>query len=357
MPGKISEWSDYSLTEEQKQHWLEHGFIKVENCFSTELAERWTSSIWTRLGADPDDKSTWPTEKLNMPGHTVISVKEHAPKAYAAMCELVGGEDRVADWCKYWKDGFIPNLGKPEYKETDPLDFRSLDNWHCDGDWFTHFLDSPEQALLVIPLFTEIKPKGGGTVICTDGIKLVAEKLYSLPQGATPYLAPRGTPEIPKSNPERRKLWNSWVKDSSLTRDESFHEATGQVGDVYFLHPFMLHSASRNLLRSVRIITNPPVALKEPFNYNRPDGNYSLVEAKTLRELGRPEGLPEWKITGPRELLPSAGGRIKSILTPFTPMQMQEEMKRNELERLKKAGKPIHTLEGATEYGLEYYPS
>ena len=98
MPGKIQAWSDFSLTEEQKQHWMDHGFVKIENCFSREFADRWTSSIWTRLGADPNDRSTWPTEKLNMPGHTVLPVKEHAPKAYAAMCELVGGEDRVADW-------------------------------------------------------------------------------------------------------------------------------------------------------------------------------------------------------------------------------------------------------------------
>ncbi len=39
--------------------------------------------------------------------------------------------------------------------------------------------------------------------------------------------------------------------------------------------------------------------LKEPFNY---DGkNPSLVEQKTLRDLGHPEGLPNWKITAPRE--------------------------------------------------------
>jgi hypothetical protein len=99
MPGKIEEWSDYRLTEEQKQHWMEHGFIKIENCFSREFAAQWSSSIWTRLGANPDDMSTWPTEKINMPGHTTIPVKEHAPKAYAVMCELVGGEDRVAEWC------------------------------------------------------------------------------------------------------------------------------------------------------------------------------------------------------------------------------------------------------------------
>jgi hypothetical protein len=73
-------------------------------------------------------------------------------------------------------DGFIPNFGKPEYNPDDDLDYRSLDNWHNDGDWFTHFLDSPEQALLVIPLFSDIKPKGGGTVICR---RASATKSYS----------------------------------------------------------------------------------------------------------------------------------------------------------------------------------
>lgn len=113
---------------------------------------------------------------------------------------------------------------------------------------------------------------------------------------------PRGTPDIPKTDPNRRKVWNSWVRDPTLTREETFLEATGDVGDVYILHPFMLHSASRNLLRDIRIITNPPVSLKEPFNYNRPNPeHYSLVEQKILRDLGCPGGLPDWRITAPRE--------------------------------------------------------
>ena len=186
---------------------------------------------------------------------------------------------------------------------------------HNDGDFFVHFLDSPEQALLIIPLFSDIKPKGGGTALCTDGIGLVANRLvrlphrivrglltilqYDHPQGMTPFLMPRGTPDIPKSDPERRKIWRSWAQDPKSTRDHTFVEATGEVGDVYILHPFMLHSASKNLRRDVRIITNPPVSLNEPFDYSRPKP--SLVEQKTLRELGRPEGLPEWHITEPRE--------------------------------------------------------
>lgn len=169
-----------ALTEEQKEFWLTHGFLKIEKCFSREKSDAFTASFWARIGADPNDKSTWPTEKFNMPGHTMVSAKDFAPKAWAAICELVGGEDKVTEWCKDWKDGWIPNLGKPGTSPDDPLDYRTLDNWHNDGDWFVHFLDSPEQALLVIPLFSDIKPKGGGTVICTDGIKLVAKLLVSL---------------------------------------------------------------------------------------------------------------------------------------------------------------------------------
>ena len=178
MPSATS-CEPFTLSEEQKEHFLEHGFVKVEDCFSREEAEKFCGSIWTRMGASPDDKSTWPTEKINMPGHTTVAVTDFAPKAYDAISELIGGEDRMADWTKTWKDGWIINLGKPEFKPEDPLDFRTLDNWHNDGDWFVHFLDSGEQALLVIPLFSDIEPKGGGTVICTDGIGLVAKHMVS----------------------------------------------------------------------------------------------------------------------------------------------------------------------------------
>ncbi|GIK06158.1 hypothetical protein Aspvir_001801 [Aspergillus viridinutans] len=289
------------LTEEQRQHWLEHGFVKIPQCFTKEDADNWTASIWARLGISPKDKSTWNSERVNMPGHTVVDVKDFAPKAWDAIY-----------------------------------------NWHNDGDWFTHFLDSGEQALLVIPLFSDIKSKRGGTVICTDGIGLVAKHLYDHPEGTWPSLASRSGPTPPP--PEGGKQWRDWAQDPQLTRSESFHEATGQAGDVYLLHPFMLHSASRNLLREVRIITNPPVSLKEPFNYNRPDGKYSLVEQKTLKDLGRPEGLPEWKITREREML-----------TPAR-VQIQEDMRQKELERLNQAGSSVTKL-GTAKPLESYYPS
>jgi hypothetical protein len=119
-------------------------------------------------------------------------------------------------------------------------------------------------------------------------------------------------------------FWNDLVRDTSRVRDESFMEMTGDVGDVILMHPLMLHTASKNLRRGVRVITNPPISLKEPFCFDRKDKNeYSLVELKTLRDLGMPDGLPGWKVTGERAGWVPA--RIKR----------QEEMKMRELERLK----------------------
>lgn len=121
---------------------------------------------------------------------------------------------------------------------------------------------------------------------------------------------------------------------SSLTRDEAFHEATGEFADVYLLHPLILHSVSRNLPRRPRVILNPPVSLKEPFQLNRPDGRYHQVEMKTLSELGKPDGLGDWKIAGKRE--PIVPERLKAYEKEKAAKRKNEEkeMKKTEAVRL-----------------------
>ncbi|KAJ7474434.1 hypothetical protein B0H11DRAFT_1810831, partial [Mycena galericulata] len=315
-----------SLTPEQKAHFLTHGFVHLRQCFSPEAAAVFSLNLWTRLGMSPTDKSTWNAERVNMPSHTSVLISEFAPKAWSAICELVGGEDRISDETKVWKDSFIVNLGK---EGQSAVEFRELDGWHVDGDFFLHFLDSPEQALLVIPIFSDIAPGSGGTAICTDGIGVVARHLYDNPNVVTPWMHVRGTPE-PGDGPDRRAFFRSIVQNRVLSSDASFHEMTGAVGDVYLLHPLMLHSASKNATRALRVITNPPVTLKTPFQFNAaPDREFSLVEQKTLRELGFPAGLNGWKIQGEREMI--VPRRVK----------IQEEMKARERERLAKEGAAV----------------
>ncbi len=83
----------------------------------------------------------------------------------------------------------------------------------------------------------------------------------------------------------------------------SFLQSFADDADYCRLHPFMLHSRVNNRLREVRIVTNNRFPLLEPFKFWREDGNYSLIEQSTLRQLGKDEGLKDWQITGKREWL------------------------------------------------------
>lgn len=186
-----------------------------------------------------------------------------------------------------------------------------------------HYLDSPEQALLVIPLFTDIVPNGGGTIICPEAIPKIANYLYEHPDGVSPHFKTRAEPDF-KVVDYRHGVnrYNELVQGC-----EEFVEVTGKIGDVYLLHPFMMHSASHNALRNIRIITNPPVALKEPHCFERAGGDYSLVERKTMESVGGEEKLKGWRIEGARERI-------------FPEMWKDKEvMKREEVRRMEEARK------------------
>ncbi|KAJ6472762.1 hypothetical protein C8R47DRAFT_987704, partial [Mycena vitilis] len=152
---------------------------------------------------------------------------------------------------------------------------------------------------------------------------------YENPNGVTPWMHVCGAPE-PGTGPDRLAFFSSILQSRELVSDTSIHEMTGEIGDVYLLHPLMGHSASKNVMRTLRVITNPPVSLKAPFQFDRNAGeDYSLVEQKTLRELGFPTGLKGRKIRGEREWIVPRRIRI------------QAEMKERERERLENEGAQI----------------
>ncbi|KAL2212945.1 hypothetical protein CC79DRAFT_2007 [Sarocladium strictum] len=319
------------LSDEQVDHFMTYGWIRVPEAFTQAQADEWTADLWLRLGYDKDDKASWIQDKVNMPGHSSVDVRDFSPKAWGAICELTGGEERLDPASTKWLDAFIVNLGS-ESSKGKVVGPRDLDNWHVDGDFFIHFLDSPEQGLLAIPVLSPIAQHGGGTYICPDGIGVVARHLHNNPDGVTPYMARQGE----ESKYHEFSWFVDQVKDPS--KCNLFQEMTGEVGDVILLHPFMMHSASKNALHIPRIITNPSIYMKEPFNFNRTDpADYSLVERKILRELGV-DSLPNWKITGERKRL--RPGRI----------EIHDRMR--ELEKRRLAGEKVG---GTGDTGVEVH--
>lgn len=207
-----------------------------------------------------------------------VEVKTFAPRAFETICDLSGGEERIAGDL-HWGDGFIINFNigaDQDWQEPSA----EAPGWHKDGDWFRHFLDSPEQGLLSIVLWSDIDPRSGRTFIAPDSLGPIARYLEQFPEGLCPVDARFG---------------------EQIKHCQQFGEVTGRVGDVLLIHPYMLHAGSRNPSGRARFITNPPISFVEPMQFHRADGNYTLVEQAVLHTLDVDE--LDYRITGERECI------------------------------------------------------
>ena len=269
------------LSPEQVTQFLERGHIILHDCFDRDVAEQWKRHAFTRLGYDAADPATWEKSRIHMPGSQSVEVKQFAPKAWEAICAVMGGEERVRQPCT-WADNFIVNFHDGADKRwVGPRERR--DGWHVDGDWFLHFLDGPEQGLLVIVVWSDIEPQGGGTFIACDSVAPVARFLAEHPEGVGPY---------------------GFSTQALIDQCTDRVEVTGKTGDVVLLHPFMLHTVSQNKSGRPRFITNPAISFTEPMDFGRqnPD-DYSLVERAVLRALGVDR--LDFRPTQPRQYLDS----------------------------------------------------
>ena len=67
----------------------------VPDCLDPELAQRWTDRAYERLGYAPDDPATWTEEIVWMDRHSTAPVREISPRGWGALCDVVGGEERI----------------------------------------------------------------------------------------------------------------------------------------------------------------------------------------------------------------------------------------------------------------------
>ena len=266
------------LTDEQVQSFLDKGYLVVRDCLDMSVANRWIDEAYERLGYDKHNPATWVKDIIWLDHKNQMPVREIAPKAWAALLDVIGGEDRLETQVMgitgghftsinsfIWSDAFIVNFHRGADKPWQPPSPK-VSGWHKDGSYFRHFLDSREQALLPIVCWSDMLHQGGATFIAPDSVRVVARYLYEHPEGINP-----GKFDI----------------QSLINQCSQFEEVTGRAGDFVIMHPFMLHASSQNALRKPRFMSNPPVVLKEPMNLNRDNPeDFSLLERATLHYLG-----------------------------------------------------------------------
>jgi len=279
------------LSDEQVASFLDNGYLIVKDCLDQRLAKRWIADAYERLGYSPTDPATWAKDIIWMDHKSRLPVREVAPKAWGAILDVVGGEERLEPQVMgkplghfssvnsfEWSDAFIVNFRKGAGEAWQPPSAQ-VKGWHKDGSYFRHFLDSREQALLTVVLWSDMRHQGGGTFIAPDSVRVVARLLAEHPEGIKP---------------------SEFDFQVLIDQCSRFEELTGEAGDFVILHPFMLHASSQNILGHPRFMSNPPIVLKEPMQLNRErPQDFSLLERATLYYLGL-ERL-NFEPTAPRE--------------------------------------------------------
>jgi hypothetical protein len=265
------------LDDAQLDQFVARGYLRVRGCFSATEAERWIAAANHRIatqperyvkgyaergpgrsleGYDPARPETWTWPRLDLAGEHSFEIGRWSPRAWAAICDLLGGPERVAT--RTWNDAAIPNFRLPhpdtphEVKPDSPT-------WHIDNPGTAMTLDGIRNGLVCVVVLSRIGPRMGGTVVAPGSVPLVARELADRPEGADFVAADVGA--------------------RLAARCREFVELCGEPGDVFMLHPLLLHSPAPNPSSKVRWMSNPLVWLREPLQVQpRDPGTRSPVE-------------------------------------------------------------------------------
>ena len=244
---------------------IANGFVCIEDALDPELCEDVVRTTFERAGWS-ESPGSWPVGPVHLPATKTLTLADVAPRAADALAELVGGTGatRFSDL----PDNLIVNFPNSSHAPQTPVQ-RSTDpeGWHKDGDWFRHFLDSPEQGLLGIVLWRDVVEGQGPTCIAVDSIGPMARLLAAHPEGLDPADLKAPVAEI-------------------LAGCRDIRAVTGRQGTIILAHPFLVHAASVNTSATPRVISNTSVMLRTPMRFDRPDGSYTAVERSVLHALG-----------------------------------------------------------------------
>jgi hypothetical protein len=235
------------LTSRQVQNFIDDGFVKIENAFSTGLAEQCRDELWADIGLSPDEPENWirPVIRVGSKASLPFIEAANTPPLHKAYDQLAGNRRWLA----------------PKGLGTFPIRFPCSespgdDGWHVDvsfGDANPDFMEwranvkSSGRALLMLFLFSDVGPDDAPTRIRKGSHAAIAREL--LPYG--------------EAGATLRQLS---AYGYASTADCEIEVATGAAGTVYLCHPFLVHAAQPHRGRRPRFMAQPPLLPKGEFD-------------------------------------------------------------------------------------------
>ncbi len=256
-----------ALSAAQIQHFIDSGFVRVDDAFPRRLADEARAILWRDTGCDPDDPATWtrPVIRLNQYGQEPFVQVANTPVLHRAFDRLVG----PARWVPRATLGTFPvRFPSPD----DPGDA----GWHIDVSFGTETPDflswranvtSRGRALLMLFLFSDVGENDAPTRI-RAGSHLEMARI----------LAPAGEAGLTLGE----MAANGFAETAHLPEVA----ATGDAGTVYLCHPFLVHAAQPHRGTRPKFMAQPPLLPAQPLRLERGNGDYSPVEQAIRTALG-----------------------------------------------------------------------
>ncbi|MVM30509.1 phytanoyl-CoA dioxygenase [Spirosoma sp. HMF4905] len=251
-----------TLDSKQIQDFVQKGFVRIDQAFSSKLAEEGRTILWADTGCDPNNPATWtkPVIRLGNYGQEPFRQAANTPCLLTAFDQLVG----PGRWLPRTSLGTFPiRFPSPDdpgdagwhidvsfaSQDDDPNDFLS---WRAN-------INSKGRALLMLFLFSTITENDAPTRIRVGSHVDIARQLEPAGEAGLTLrdLAANGFQE---------------------TAGRQVVTATGEAGTVYLCHPFLVHAAQAHHGSTPRFLAQPPLLPAESLQLERPNGDYSPVE-------------------------------------------------------------------------------
>lgn len=236
------------------------GCVRLAGALSRDVARRCVDLASEDMGLS--DAGPWPEPVVRgLVLGEAITEAANSPRLNAAVGQLLEGEA----WHRR------PNLGLLVVRTPfagDPGDT----GWHIDSsfqgldttnlhDWWVNYR-SQDRGLLLLCLLSEVGVADAPTRVLRGSHRKMPPLLKAFGEGGV------GGSRIP----------------IPPTDDEDVALATGEAGDVYLCHPFLVHAASwPHRGTAPRYIAQPPISIDGPLRLDPTGGPLSVV-ARTVRD-------------------------------------------------------------------------
>lgn len=270
------------LSAEEVEQFIEQGFVWVRRAFSPADAARVVESVLGEGGtAGPctivtpggrrevdvrglplERAQEWPAARVNVDTRFGVPIAEFAPRLYGALRQL-GGPRLVAD-LKLARGWILK--ARPE-DEDSPCPIRDLP-WHIDAPGPDTHIVGRTDALTLFVLWSDLDPRGGGTMYSAAAFDRFVNHVLEHPQGV---------------DTDARGTWTAKL----LHGIDDARPLEGKAGDVLITHAWMLHSATLNFSSRVRVLGNPMVRVDRALDYSVSNPEPSAIELAVIRRMER----------------------------------------------------------------------